>query len=170
MECVAYGIDWSTKALSLGVDKDGMPHWRTVEWPAGVGAQRLAGARAQIVPFLGRAVEAFGRPDVVVVETPFGRVAPESMQMYGVVLCATAEVLDCPIVELGPGSWKLRATGFGGHRKPRRGEAREYGVLTWAREQGYLGRDWNEADAIGCARAGALLYSRDLRKSLGPSI
>lgn len=117
--------------------------------------------------FLGDAAWDLGDPNVVVVEQPFGRVAPESLQMFGVVLCAVAESVGCPVVTLGPGQWKLRATGHGGHRKPKRGEDFEYGVLTWARALGYSGADHNEADAIGCARAGSLLLERDLRTSSG---
>lgn len=169
VECVAFGIDWSTKAASLGVDRNGMlTDWRTTSWLAGVqceGARRLAGARAQLIPFLRSAVAAFGQPDVMVVEAPFGRVAPESMQMFGVILATTAEEIECPIVTPGPGEWKLRATGYGAHRKPKRGDDFQYGVLSWAKREGYTGTSWDEADSLGCARAGALLYARDLRAS-----
>jgi hypothetical protein len=37
--------------------------------------------------------------------------------------------------------------------KPKRGHTFEYGVLTWARQNGYAGCSWDEADAWGIAEA-----------------
>jgi hypothetical protein len=49
--------------------------------------------------------------------------------------------------------WKRKACGRGNIAKPRKGDASEYGVLTWARQNGYDGSSWDAADAWGIAEA-----------------
>jgi hypothetical protein len=48
--------------------------------------------------------------------------------------------------------WKKRGCGWGAIYKPKR-VTEEYGVLTWARQNGYEGASWDEADAWGIAEA-----------------
>lgn len=108
-------------------------------------------------------------PGLVMVEQPSGKIDnPQLVYAVGVIQAAVWTALrdsfGQPVrVETCTSSWwKARACGRGNisktHRVP--GRARpvpvpleEYGVLVWARQNGYAGSSWDEADAWGVAEA-----------------
>lgn len=129
-------------------------------------ALRLALAQAAMVSWLGELLTRW-EPEVVAVESPFahGRLVPvESFHVIGVLL-AVLGTYGARVVRLNPGQWKRAAlgAGFGGVKKPKRGEAFEYAVLTWARAAGYLGSLDDEADAMGIAAAAGVMLAADGR-------
>jgi hypothetical protein len=114
-------------------------------------------------------------PGVVFVEHPAGQ--HPKPQLYYAVGCTAAALYRSlrrrtgfvPRIEFTTsGHWKLVATGSGKQPKPRWGkhgggktweQVREtYGVLSWARVNGYTGEErdcWDDADALAmaeCAR------------------
>jgi hypothetical protein len=108
------------------------------------------------------------RPGVVFVEQPSGKHdSPNLSYAVGVILAAVFDGLQdatgrpVAVQTVSSARWKKVACGRGNIYKPKRGE--EYGVLTWARANGYAGRSWDEADAWGlaeCARRTILLDER----------
>jgi hypothetical protein len=75
-----------------------------------------------------------------------------------------------PVVETVPPSrWKKLATGYGAIPKPqkkdlgRRPEFEDYRVAVWARELGYTGSSWDEADATGVAEAARRTIALEVR-------
>lgn len=151
---------------------------------------RLAQGQAAIVGWLGELMSTWD-PELVVVESPFayGRLVPvESFHVIGVLLAVLGQY-GARVERLNPGQWKKWALGVGkggvkkpGPKCPRGGShtwAHEryceaaaveclkcgsaYEVLTWAREAGYGGRLWDEADALGLATAGGVLLERKAR-------
>jgi hypothetical protein len=117
----------------------------------------------------------WGTPGVVFVEHPAGQ--HPKPQLYYAVGCTAAALYRSlrrrtgfvPRIEFTTsGHWKLVATGSGKQPKPRWGkhgggktweQVREtYGVLSWARVNGYTGEErdcWDDADALAmaeCAR------------------
>ena len=99
------------------------------------------------------------------VEQPSGKFDnPALSYATGVIQAAMHNALDCVVETVPSNTWKLGATGFGGHRKtvPHHSVAGkrqpvsfdEYGVAKWAvSEMGYTGRSLDEVDAIGVAAA-----------------
>jgi Holliday junction resolvasome RuvABC endonuclease subunit len=116
------------------------------------------------------------------------RVPKESYHVIGILLAVLGQ-FGVRVERVSPPVWKKQAmgAGAGGSKKPApkclRGgshtwprEERYYGageclkcghpayaVLTWAREAGYTGALWDEADAIGMATAGGVLLDREAR-------
>jgi hypothetical protein len=109
------------------------------------------------------------RPGVVFVEQPSGKQDnPNLSYAVGVILAAVFDGLHdatgraVAVQTVSSSRWKKVACGRGNIYKPKRG-TEEYGVLTWARANGYDGRSWDEADAFGvaeCARRTVLLDER----------
>lgn len=153
-------------------------------------ARRLALAQREIVPWMGGLLTLW-KPTLVVVETPFafGRMVPaESFHVIGILL-AVLGTFGVRVGRMGPSTWKKEALGAGrgGTKKPPAKcpaggshtwaaddvltGARvpcvkcdvDYAVLTWAREAGYAGRSWDEADAVGLATAGGVVLERRAR-------
>lgn len=175
-----WGCDWSTRALSVGaVSEHGegpqkrlQRAVRTVTWPAQDSPARLAWAYDITVRIIADHVRSgtLPPPGLVIVEQPGGASINWPLyEMYGVVRAAlhaalvAAKVPVCQQETMTPSQWKKKATGFGGHKKPQRGDTFEYGVLTWAKGRGYPGTDFNEADALGIAEAGRREYALEPR-------
>ena len=66
-------------------------------------------------------------------------------------------------------SWKKLATGRGNlskidpkTKKPWK-DREAYGVLKWARTNGYMGNSWDESDALGIAEAARRLVHLEAR-------
>lgn len=150
-------------------------------------AVRLAESQALIVPWVGELVRDHGVMRVFV-EQPYGKHVPiVSYYTLGVLLAVLA-TYRLPVRMIQPSSWKLLAMGKGrgsvgkpgpkcprggGHAWPRAesygdgsclkcGHA-AYGVLSWARANGYTGTLYDEADAVGIATAGGVLLDREVR-------
>lgn len=105
-------------------------------------------------------------PGVVWVEQPSGKQeVPELSYAVGVTMAAVYHAVmveyGYPVcVETVPSSrWKLLACGRGNlpktdpHTKKPWRNREAYGVLAWARANGYTGSSWDEADALGVAEA-----------------
>lgn len=154
-----WGVDPSTRRLALaGVSAEG--GWaHQVPFVKLSGAPRLAAIRAETMHLVTLAAESYALPGVVAVEQPGGKSINWPLYLaVGVIVEAVYEALlpFCGGVEvelIAPATWKKRACGRGDIYKPKRGDSHEYGVLTWAREQGYAGSSWDEADAWGIAEA-----------------
>lgn len=99
-------------------------------------------------------------PGVVLVEQPSGKQPnPPLSYATGVIIAAVFdEVLEVTghrvrVETTSSSAWKKKACGRGNIYKPKRGETHEYGVLTWARANGYTGSSYDEVDALGIAEA-----------------
>jgi hypothetical protein len=108
-------------------------------------------------------------PGLVLVEQPSGKMEnPNLSYAVGVIQAALYDGLYSAlgravrIETCTSGWWKKRATGRGdvnktmrvpGKEKPVPVPHDEYGVLRWARQNGYAGCSWDEADAWGIAEA-----------------
>lgn len=183
-ERAVMGIDPSTRRMSAAVL---VPYeercsargeqaiaWDTLSLPQVDGNEpsRLARQQSELVPWLGGLLRLWD-PCLVVVEEPFAGTVGKQRQLlvpkesYHVIGCLLAVLgqFGVRVERLGPTSWKSMALGkgFGMARKPGRGDDWEYAVLTWARDAGYDGRLWDEADAIGMATAGGVLLEREAR-------
>lgn len=109
-------------------------------------------------------------PGIVVVEQPSGK-QPNPALSYatGAIVCGLWEGLEAQLklsvrIEMVASSkWKLGACGYGGYRKPDPKSDVPYGVLTWARELGYRGSSWDEADAWGIAEWARRNFALELR-------
>jgi Holliday junction resolvasome RuvABC endonuclease subunit len=128
-------------------------------------ARRLAEERRTLYPWL-RGLLTTWQPEVAVVEQPFAQakhVPPVSYYALGVLLELLGAFGGVRVEMIQPSSWKRLALGAGkgGVKKPKRGSSEEYEVLRWARDAGYEGSLWDEADAIGIATAGGVLLERE---------
>jgi hypothetical protein len=101
-------------------------------------------------------------PGLVLVEQPSGKFDNlELVFAVGATLAGLASALGPRVtIETCTSSWwKKRACGRGNIYKPtrkslgRKPEYEDYGVAVWARENGYAGSLWDEADAWGIAEA-----------------
>lgn len=145
--------------------------WSTVSLPRKTELQSwwFALCYRAIVGEVAELAERWGRPDLVLVEEPFGgggkpgdkkprTVHPTSNRMLGVLLAGLGHVFGMTVdVQLiSPMSWKALALGKGG------GHAKPAVYLEWARTAaGYTGELEDEAAAIGIATAaGVKLQTR----------
>lgn len=99
------------------------------------------------------------------VEQPSGKFDnPALSYATGVIQAAMHNATGCVVETVPSNTWKLGATGFGGHRKTKPHPTMtgkrvpvsfdEYGVARWAVSRfGYQGRSLDEVDAIGIAAA-----------------
>jgi hypothetical protein len=162
-----WGVDSSTKRVAVGVvDAAGARFGDIVSLPAVEGAERLArihSATVTICEILGRIAE----PGVIVVEAAAGfgkRPNPELAYAVGAVLAGIGAACPDVCVQMVIGSkWKLEVCGFGGIKKPKPTAKEEYAVLRWAREQGYTGSSWDEADAWAIADFARRTYALEER-------
>ena len=159
-----YGVDTSVSRIAIGwADGSCRRGQVTFPLPSLAGGERLAHAFAVVRDGVAERIAA-GRlplPGLIMVEQPSGKsLNLQLAYMVGVVQAAVFEgaVLggaSAPRVETVTSSWwKKRACGNGAIYKPRRGDTHEYGVLTWARANGYTGCSYDEADALAMAEAG----------------
>jgi hypothetical protein len=157
-----WGVDPSTRRIAIaGV---GIEHRDVItrEFAPLDGAQRLSHIYEQTKDLVG-ALANHGywspRPGLVVIESRGGKHEnPALSYAYGVIQAAIYDglyVKGAPvrIEEIAPSKWKKIACGRGNIYKPKRGSSEEYGVLSWARMNGYTGSSWDEADAWGIAEA-----------------
>jgi hypothetical protein len=156
----------------------------------GTDSLRLAQSREVLEPWVCELVREWA-PALVVVEQPFAAARHVPMVSYyaiGVLLELLGKWYGNRVEMVTPAQWKKAAMGAGrgGVKKPgpckvqpgkthawgpaERGEPvrclkcrEDYAVLTWARQAGYVGRLWDEADALGIATAGGVLLERELR-------
>lgn len=147
------GVDPSTKRCAIAtIGPDGMRRVETVSFPSLTGAVRLAAIHDAVRGlWTSIGVDA----GVVVVEQPSGTHNNlELVYAVGATLAAIGGV-DCmlrPVIETVAGpKWKKEVCGHGGIRKPKPSSAEEYAVLGWARQAGYGGGSWDEADAWAIA-------------------
>jgi hypothetical protein len=154
-----YGVDPSTLRLSAAfVTREGARGVSTVPFPRAEGPERLAVIYTHTRQFWWRAMQAgWPAPGLVMVEQPSGKMEnPNLSYAVGVILAATwaaMDVFDGAAVETCTSSWwKKRACGRGDIYKPKK-RAEDYGVVTWARANGYTGLSWDEADAWAIAEA-----------------
>jgi hypothetical protein len=152
--CESYwGVDPSTKRISIAwITAAGERGAVTDSFPTLEGAARLDAIYhttrrvACLAPF----------PGLVFVEQPSGKQQnPNLLYAVGATLAGLYAALGPRVyIEMVTSSWwKRRACGRGDISKPKLGDQREYGVLTWARQNGYVGSSWDEADAYGIAEA-----------------
>lgn len=183
-----WGIDPSTARVAVaGVYRepcDGLEleRWvRTQPFALHDGVARLAEIYARTHGFVAGLAERERRhnlplPGLVLVEQPSGRVEnPQLVYAVGViqaaVYAALRDVFGRPVrVETCTSSWwKKRACGNGAIYKPTRKRLgrtpvfEDYRVAVWARENGYAGSSWDEADAFGIAEAGRRDVALDAR-------
>jgi hypothetical protein len=140
-----WGVDVSVRAVSIAsVDSEGRRAVCTAPVDASEGGARLAAIWRETRDLAWRLSERTANlPGVVFVEQPSGA-QPNPALSYAVGTVQAATVTSS--------WWKKRACGKGNIYKPkRRGD--EYGVLTWARLNGYQGSSWDEADAWAIAEA-----------------
>jgi hypothetical protein len=142
-----WGVDPSTVRLSVAyVTPEGERGVRTVPFARADGPARLSEIYAQTRLFARRACvyDGFPLPGLVMVEQPSGKMEnPNLSYAVGVIQAATWAVLGrCSMrvrIETCTSSWwKKRACGRGNIYKPKK-RAEEYGVVTWARQNGYAG-------------------------------
>jgi hypothetical protein len=162
-----WGVDPSTVRLSVAyVTPEGARGVRTVPFARADGSARLSEIYAQTrlfarhvwSPWTEARVD-FPAPGLVLVEQPSGKMEnPNLSYAVGVIQAALYDGLYSALgravrIETCTSSWwKKRACGRGNLYKPKlRGD--EYEVLTWARQNGYAGSSWDEADAWGIAEA-----------------
>jgi hypothetical protein len=142
-----YGVDPSTLRLSAAfVTREGARGVSTVPFPRAEGPERLAVIYTHTRQFWWREI---GRAS-------WKMENPNLSYAVGVILAATwaaMDVFDGAAVETCTSSWwKKRACGRGDIYKPKK-RAEDYGVVTWARANGYTGLSWDEADAWAIAEA-----------------
>jgi hypothetical protein len=155
-----YGVDPSTLRVSVAfVAQDGARGVATCPFPRAEGPERLAEIYTHTRQFWWRLMQAgWPTPGLVMVEQPSGKMEnPNLSYAVGVILAATwagvHDSFDGGAIETCTSSWwKKRACGRGNIYKPKK-RAEEYEVVTWARENGYTGISWDEADAWGIAEA-----------------
>lgn len=170
-----WGVDPGTRRIALscvhrvpGADFY-VRHATTRSVPAMEGGERLRDLRLAALE-LAREWAELTPPGIVLVEQPSGR-QPNPALSYatGAIMAGFWEGLEAQLtvgvrVEAIPSSkWKLGATGFGGHRKPKPGSSTPYGVLTWAQANGYRGSSWDEADAWGIAEYARKTFALETR-------
>jgi hypothetical protein len=129
----------------------------TASFPPLDGGTRLAWIYAETRRFcVERLGEGWRAPGLVFVEQPSGKQPnPQLSYAVGVIIAAVSDGVHAVtghrvrVETVASSAWKLRATGFGGHRKT----VRPYGVLQWAAVNGYAGKSYDEADALGIMEA-----------------
>jgi hypothetical protein len=162
-----WGVDGSTVRLSVAyVTPEGARGVRTVPFARADGPARLSEIYRETRLFALHRDDAQMRgdlpvPGLVLVEQPSGTMEnPNLSYAVGVIQAALYDGLYSAlgravrIETCTSGHWKKVACGRGNLYKPKTLTGAEpYGVLTWARQNGYAGSSWDEADAWGIAEA-----------------
>lgn len=162
-----WGVDSSTKRVAIGgISAEGERYGSIVSVELLQGAARLARIYSATVT-LAEHLLAAALPGVIVVEASAGfgkRPNPELAYALGAVLAGIGTACPGVCVQMVIGSkWKLEVCGFGGIKKPKPTDKEEYAVLRWAREQGYEGSSWDEADAWAIADYARRTYALEER-------
>lgn len=153
-----YGVDPSTRRVSIACAQT-----REVITQSFVAddddARRLDDIYLQTLSCVDRLAN-WPLPGLVWVEQPSGKQQNWPLAYaVGVIQAALYQAVSrmcmAPVlIETVPSAtWKKTACGRGNLYKPKRGDEWEYGVLTWARQNGYAGHSYDEADALGIAEA-----------------
>ena len=161
-----WGVDPSTKRVAIGViDRTGARTGLIRSLPTLEGAERLEAIRQATGELARTLLDAAFLPGVVLVEQPSGKhVNPELSYAVGAVLCGIAGAVPGVRVELVASSkWKLAVCGYGAIAKPKPSSKDPYAVLEWAREAGYTGSSWDEADAWAIAAYAQLTHELEPR-------
>jgi hypothetical protein len=161
-----WGVDPSTKRIAIAtVGPHGERAVRSLDVPKGLaGASRLEAIRTVTIELCALVASC---PGVVLVEEPAGfgkRPNPELAYAVGAVLCGL--VVGAPFTHVdfvASARWKLQVCGYGAIAKPKPSSKREYEVLRWARDAGYEGVSWDEADAWAIAE-----YAHDFYELVQP--
>ena len=162
-----WGVDSSTKRVAIAaVDSEGERYGSIVSIERLEGAARLAKIYSRTAELCERLLVS-DRPGVIVVEAAAGfgkRPNPELAYAVGAVLAGVGAACPGVCVQMVIGSkWKLEVCGFGGIKKPKPTDKEEYAVLKWAREAGYAGSSWDEADAWAIADYARRTYALEQR-------
>jgi hypothetical protein len=174
--CVAHwGVDPSTLGVSIATVSGEQPGLvrmvHTAPFPRVSGPTRLREV-FEATRALAARLALREAPGLVLVEQPSGSMQAVNHGLEYAVGVIQAAVLDGVWSALGHGVqmetvvsswWKARACGAGniyktvkvpGSSRKRRCDLEEYGVMRWARLNGYTGSSWDDADAMGIAEAG----------------
>lgn len=161
-----WGVDPSSVRVAIAtIDPEGRRGVSQEAFPGVSGAERL-GAIYTCTFALAAQMSAMLPPGIVVVEQPSGkRPNPALSYAVGVIIAALhAGISGHPHVEMVSSSrWKAVACGKGNIYKPKPTSGEEYGVLSWARELGYTGSSWDDADAMGVAEYGRRTFALEPR-------
>lgn len=167
-----WGIDPSSVRVAIATVRGAVPdvdrEVRTAPFARVSGPARLPEIYTQTF-LLAREVARTAPPGLILVEQPSGSSQAVNHELEYAVGVIQAAVLAGVHAELGRWAqmetvvsswWKARACGNGaiyktvkenGRKRPCQQE--EYGVMRWARLNGYRGSSWDEADAMGIAEA-----------------
>ena len=161
-----WGVDPSTQRIAISAMGCVSSH----SFPRTDGLARLADIYDSTVDFAKDMASSFP-PGFILVEQPSGQ-SPNLELVYavGVIIAALHEAAEGVRIEtMPPMSWKKLATGRGNlsktdpeTKKPWKDRER-YGVMRWARQNGYGGSSWDEADALGIAEAARRLVTLESR-------
>lgn len=163
-----WGVDPGTTRVAIAtVTPEGDRGVRTVLVPTRDGGERLSITydltRAATIELCNLGLA----PGVIVVEQPSGK-QPNPPLSYAVGATMAALFAGCarfdfrPVVETVASSrWKAVACGRGDLYKPK--GAGEYPVLTWARQNGYRGSSYDEADAWSIAEFARRTFALEVR-------
>jgi len=163
-----WGVDSSTKRVAIGVvNAAGERYGNIAAIEPSEGATRLAAIYRRTVMLSAEYLQVADLPGVIVVEAAAGfgkRPNPELAYAVGAVLAGLGAACPGVSVQMVIGSkWKLEVCGFGGIKKPKPTAKEEYAVLKWAREHGYGGLSWDEADAWAIADYARRTYALEER-------
>jgi hypothetical protein len=156
-----WGVDPSTLRLAVACGRRVQTH----SFPRTEGYARLADIYDSTAEFTQDLMFSWPVPGFVLVEQPSGKtVNLELTYAVGVIIAAMQGALPGTRFEtVSSSSWKKVACGRGDIYKPKKGDNWEYGVLRWARENGYQGSSWDEADALVIAEAARRLVTLEER-------
>jgi hypothetical protein len=162
-----WGVDGSTLRIALaGVSRrsDGvLDRWVKMRpFNPLEGAARLSEIYSATRGFVASVATCCTWPGVVMVEQPSGSKQSVNLPLIYAIGVMTTAIYDALVDVTGRAPrmasctaswWKKRACGRGDLYKPKRGSGDQYGVLVWARQNGYMGDSFDEADALGIAEA-----------------
>ncbi len=179
-----WGVDPSTKAVSVsGVRAvSGLQNALSDRWVASAPFRAFSGPHASLArlgdvtdaaeEFTHRLIREHGAPGLVWVERPGGKSRNYALDYaVGAIVAGMQRALgalgsgEVRFEEIEPSTWKKAACGRGNLYKPdkKKGRTDEYPVLLWARELGYQGMSYDEADALGIAEAARRTVALDPR-------
>lgn len=167
-----WGVDGSTRGVAIGVTTTDDPPRRAVRtapFPRLNGPPRLSAIYADSRALAMTLAERYP-PGLILIEQPSGSSQVVNHELEYAVGVIQAAVYDGVFQALGHGArietvvsswWKAKACGKGNIYKTEKVNGRkrpvaleEYGVMRWARLNGYQGSSWDEADALAIAEAG----------------
>lgn len=165
-----FGVDPGTMRVAIAtVDAEGRRGVSMVSIPSMAGGERMA-AIFRETRRLTCELAAMLPPGVVVVEQPSGsQPNPSLSYAVGVVMAAVFEGVrhstgkSVRVLTVPSSKWKAVACGNGRIWKPKKGSGEEYGVLKWARMNGYSGSSFDECDAMGVCEFARKTFRLDAR-------